>query len=84
MRLRPKLAGHSFRPRLPRRTIRVRLAVLFFARLPRVRRRAVGGHRRGVAGQNGGVNIQPPAPAGSLLHPADRRSRSTLPIAISC
>lgn len=31
MRLRPKRAGHSFRVRLPRRTIRVRLAVLCFA-----------------------------------------------------
>jgi signal transduction histidine kinase len=31
MRLRPKLTGHSFRVRVPRRTIRVRLAVLFFA-----------------------------------------------------
>src|SRR5882762_7278272 len=31
MRLRPRRNGHSFRPRLPRRTIRVRLAVLFFA-----------------------------------------------------
>jgi signal transduction histidine kinase len=30
MRLRPGLTEHSFRPRLPRRTIRVRLAVLFF------------------------------------------------------
>jgi signal transduction histidine kinase len=31
MRRRPKRAGHSFRPRLPRRTIRLRLAVLFLA-----------------------------------------------------
>src|SRR5436190_23927397 len=31
MRLHPQLTRHSFRPRLPRRTIRVRLAVLFFA-----------------------------------------------------
>jgi signal transduction histidine kinase len=31
MRLRPRRNGHSFWPRLPRRTIRVRLAVLFFA-----------------------------------------------------
>jgi signal transduction histidine kinase len=30
MRLRPRLTGHSFRPRLPPRTIRVRLAMLFF------------------------------------------------------
>jgi signal transduction histidine kinase len=30
MRLRPKLTGHSFRPRLPPRTIRVRLAMLLF------------------------------------------------------
>ena len=31
MRLRPRRNGHSFRPRLRRRTIRVRLAVQFFA-----------------------------------------------------
>ena len=31
MRLRPEHSGHRFRPRLSRRTIRVRLAVLFFA-----------------------------------------------------
>lgn len=31
MRLRPELTGHSFRLRLPRRTIRVRLAILVFA-----------------------------------------------------
>ena len=31
MRLRAELTGRSFRPRLPRRTIRVRLAGLFFA-----------------------------------------------------
>ena len=31
MRLPPTLTGHSFRPRLPKRTIRVRLAGLFFA-----------------------------------------------------
>ena len=31
MRIPPTLTGHSFRPRLPKRTIRVRLAGLFFA-----------------------------------------------------
>jgi signal transduction histidine kinase len=31
MRLRTRLGGRGFRPRLPRRTIRVRLALLFFA-----------------------------------------------------
>jgi signal transduction histidine kinase len=31
MRLGPYLAEHAFRPRVPRRTIRLRLAVLFFA-----------------------------------------------------
>ena len=69
MRLRPKLAGHSFRPRLPRRTIRVRFAVLFFAVFL-----ASGAALLAVTvavwlGRTAGEHTAQ-APAGSLLHPA--------------
>jgi signal transduction histidine kinase len=68
MPLRPKLTGHSFRARLPRRTIRVRLAVLFFAVFL-----ASGAALLAVTvavweGRTGAHVVR--APAGSLLHPA--------------
>jgi signal transduction histidine kinase len=68
MRLRPKRAGHSLRPRLPRRTIRVRLAALFFAVFL-----ASGAALLAVTvvvwlSRTGGTTAR--APAGSLLHPA--------------
>jgi signal transduction histidine kinase len=68
MRLRPQLAGHSFRPRLPRRTVRVRLAVLFFAVFL-----ASGAALLVLTvvvwqGRTGGTTVR--APAGSLLNPA--------------
>jgi signal transduction histidine kinase len=68
MPLRPKLTGRSFRARLPRRTIRVRLAVLFFAVFL-----ASGAALLAVTvvvwlGRTGGTTAR--APAGSLLHPA--------------
>ncbi len=68
MRLRPRLGGRSFRRRAPRRTIRVRLAVLFFAVFL-----ASGAALLAVTvevwqGRTGGVTHK--APAGSLLHPA--------------
>src|SRR6266536_119288 len=65
MRLRP----HSFRPRLPRQSIRVRLAVLFVAVFL-----ASGATLLAVTvavwqGRTGDLTAAP-APAGSLLHPA--------------
>jgi hypothetical protein len=67
VRLRPKLTGHRSRPRLPRRTIRVRLAALVFAVFL-----ASGAALLAVTvavwqGRTGGTTH---APAGSLLHPA--------------
>jgi signal transduction histidine kinase len=69
MRLRPELTAHSFRPHLPRRTIRVRLAVLFFAVFL-----ASGAALLAVTvtvwhGRTGGTTQVTPEPAGSL-HPA--------------
>ena len=69
MRLRTKLTGYSFRPRLPRRTIRVRFAVLFFAVFL-----ASGAALLAVTvavwlGRTAGEHTAQ-APAGSLLHPA--------------
>jgi signal transduction histidine kinase len=69
MPLRPKLT-HSLRPRLPRRTIRVRLAVLFFAVFL-----ASGAALLAVTvvlwlGRTGGTTHVTRAPAGSLVNPA--------------
>jgi signal transduction histidine kinase len=69
VRLRPQLARHSFRPRLPRRTIRVRLAVLFVAVFL-----ASGAALLAVTvgvwqGRTGGTTVTP-ARAGSLRNPA--------------
>jgi signal transduction histidine kinase len=68
VRLRRKLTGHRLRPRLPRRTVRVRLAALFFAVFL-----ASGAALLAVTvavwqGRTGGGTTH--APAGSLLHPA--------------
>jgi signal transduction histidine kinase len=69
MRLRPQFTRHSFRPRLPRRTIRVRLAVLFFAvflasgAVLLAVTAAVWQHRTGDL-------TAVPAPTGSLQNPA--------------
>jgi signal transduction histidine kinase len=70
MRLRPRLALHNFRPRLPRRTIRARLAVLVFGVFL-----ASGGALLAVTilvwqGRTGGTVHAVPAPAESQLHPA--------------
>jgi signal transduction histidine kinase len=69
VRLRPQLARHSFRPRLPRRTIRVRLAVLFVAVFL-----ASGAALLAVTvgvwqGRTGGTTVTP-ARTGSLRNPA--------------
>jgi signal transduction histidine kinase len=69
MRLRSQLIGHSFRPRLPRRTIRVRLAVLLFAVFlgSGVALLAITvGVWQGTTGPSDVAH----APAGSLRHPA--------------
>jgi signal transduction histidine kinase len=69
VRLRPQRARHSFRPRVPRRTIRVRLAVLFFAVFL-----ASGAALLAVTvgvwqGRTGGTTVTP-ARTGSLRNPA--------------
>jgi signal transduction histidine kinase len=68
--LRPERAGQSFRPRLPRRTIRVRLAVLFLAVFL-----ASGTVLLAVTvavwqGRTGGNLTVAPVPTGSLRNPA--------------
>jgi hypothetical protein len=65
-----RLAGHRLRLRLPRRTIRVRLAVLFFAVFL-----ASGAALLAVTvvvwlGRTGGISHVTRAPAGSLVNPA--------------
>jgi signal transduction histidine kinase len=70
VRLRPNLTGHRLRPRLPPRTIRLRLAALVFAVFL-----ASGAALLAVTvavwqGRTGGTMHVAHAPAGSLLHPA--------------
>jgi signal transduction histidine kinase len=69
MRLRPKLTWRSFRARLPRRTIRVRLAVLFFAVFLASSAALLAVTVAVWLGRTGGMHTAR-APAGSLLHPA--------------
>jgi signal transduction histidine kinase len=68
--LRPKRTGHRLRPRLPRRTIRVRLAALVFV-VFLVSGAALLAVTVAVwQGRTGGTMRVAHAPAGSLLHPA--------------
>ena len=69
MRLRPQLTGRSFRARLPRRTIRVRLAVLFFAVFLASSAALLAVTVLVWLGRTGGFHTAH-APAGSLRNPA--------------
>jgi signal transduction histidine kinase len=70
VRLRSKVNGHRLLPRLPRRTIRVRLAVLFFAVFLASSAALLAVTVAVWQGRTGGTTHVAHAPAGSLPHPA--------------